>query len=99
MDARRVWQALVELRARRQRCQVACPVSLVDGVHNVTFVGVFGEQVESAPIELLSTYVSSVASLVVNDDIKMAASMRWSAELRAPGTNALRVRSRPLVWK
>ncbi|MGC6416095.1 MAG: FG-GAP repeat domain-containing protein [Bradymonadia bacterium] len=71
--------------------QVACPVSLVDGVHNVTFVGVFGERIESAPIELnVDCSSPSVASLtLVNDENQdgcINAMERQNSG--APGTNA-----------
>ena len=71
--------------------QVACPVSLVDGVHNVTFVGVFGERIESAPIEFnVDCSSPSVASLtLVNDENQdgcINAMERQNSG--APGTNA-----------
>ncbi|MEE2757267.1 MAG: VCBS repeat-containing protein [Myxococcota bacterium] len=49
--------------------QVACPLTLVDGQHDITFVGIFGDRVESAPVALnIDCQAPSVTQLTLVDD-------------------------------
>ena len=50
--------------------QVACPLTLVDGQHDITFVGIFGDRVESAPVALnIDCQAPSVTQLTLVDDV------------------------------
>jgi hypothetical protein len=49
--------------------RIRCPVSLQDGAHNVTFVGIFGDSIESAPVSFtVDCSAPSVATMVVVQD-------------------------------
>ncbi|MBV70089.1 MAG: hypothetical protein CMH52_01980 [Myxococcales bacterium] len=49
--------------------QVACPLTLADGQHDITFVGVFGDRVESAPVALnIDCQAPRVTQLTAVDD-------------------------------
>jgi len=49
--------------------RVICPVSLQDGAHQVSFVGIFGERIESAPIALnVDCQAPTVQALTIVED-------------------------------
>ena len=71
--------------------RISCPVSLQDGAHNVTFVGVFGDSVESAPVSFtVDCAAPSVSAITIlqdqNDDGCINAAERQNPG--GPGTPA-----------